>query len=72
MNQWYQSHPHRLHKRPSDRAGCNSYGCDGGTALMFRDTKSDKAVTTDVARRVVSYGRVGDAVQERALSVEVI
>ncbi|MCZ2136257.1 MAG: peptidase E [Burkholderiales bacterium] len=48
------------------------YGCDGGTGLMFRDTKFDKAVTTDVARRVVSYARVGDAVQEHALSVEVI
>lgn len=48
------------------------YGCDGGTSLMFRDTKLDKAVTTDVAHRAVSYGRVGDAVQEHTLSVEII
>lgn len=48
------------------------YGCDGGTALVYRGTSLERAVTIDAANRVVAYERVGSVASEKALTIEVI
>jgi len=50
----------------------SGYGCDGGTALIFRGTKLDKTVAIDANSQIVAYERAGKETIERSVRAEVI